>query len=230
MTLQQIIEYYVNLLIIQYNNKPNAQATIAALINQLLADNVFFDVVNGYDIDTAVGAQLDIIGKYVGVDRFYTGQDLSDYFAFIEYDTDPVYGIEGRIGFCDYSDIGLKPGKWLTYDGIISTTFSLPDEDFRTLIKLKILQDNTNSSNAEIDNGLFTLFGTRIIAQDNYDMTMTYYVDTSLKALIDVAYSKQVLPKPMGVEINDVISVNFLVTEDGELITTAAGDPIVVPA
>lgn len=226
--LDSIINYYVNLLIIQYHNKTNAQATITALMEQVVANGVYFDVIDGYNVDTAVGVQLDIIGKYVGVDRYFTGQDFTDFFAFIEYDTDPAYGLDGRIGFCDYSDIGVKTGKWLTYDDIVSNTYSLPDDEFRKLIKLKILSNNSNYSDKEIDDGLFAIFGYAVSAVDNYDMSMTYIVDTSVKALVDVAYTKGLLPKPMGVRIEEIVSVSFVTTPDGDIITTPGGSPIYV--
>ncbi len=63
-------EYYSNLLILQYNGKPKAKATIEAVV-KLLPDELIQEVINGFDIETAVGKQLDIIGEYVGVDRYY---------------------------------------------------------------------------------------------------------------------------------------------------------------
>lgn len=62
--------YYSNLLIMQYHNKPKAKATIEATVG-LLPDDLIMEVINGFDIETAVGKQLDILGEYVGVDRYY---------------------------------------------------------------------------------------------------------------------------------------------------------------
>ena len=66
-------EYYSNLLILQYHNKPKAKATIEAVVN-LLPDELIQEVINGFDIETAEGKQLDILGEYIGVDRFYTDE------------------------------------------------------------------------------------------------------------------------------------------------------------
>ncbi len=63
-------EYYSNLLILQYHNKPKAKATIEAVVN-LLPDELIQEVIGGFDIETAVGKQLDILGEYIGVDRYY---------------------------------------------------------------------------------------------------------------------------------------------------------------
>ena len=62
--------YYSNLLIMQYHSKPKAKATIEESV-ALLPDDIILDVINGFDIETAVGKQLDVLGEYVGVDRYY---------------------------------------------------------------------------------------------------------------------------------------------------------------
>lgn len=198
-TVDQIIEYYTNLLIIQYNKQPKAAATIALFISQLIADGIYFDVKAGYNLDTAVGHQLDVLGKYIGVSRFFGAMMFTDYFAFDLYDPEPETYNES-IGFCDYSDMA-KPGLWMTYDDIVNTTYSLSDADYKLLLKLKILQNNCNHSNQQIDDGIFEIFGDLLIPQDNYNMTMNYIVDPSIADLINIAYNKGVLPQPMGVKI-----------------------------
>ena len=54
----------------QYHSKPKAKATIEKSV-ALLPDDIILDVINGFNIETAVGKQLDILGEYVGVDRYY---------------------------------------------------------------------------------------------------------------------------------------------------------------
>lgn len=62
--------YYSNLLILEYHNKPKAKATIEACV-ALMPDDLLREVLDGFDIETAVGKQLDVLGEYVGVDRYY---------------------------------------------------------------------------------------------------------------------------------------------------------------
>ena len=75
MTTQEIIDYYTNLLIIQYNNKPKAIAHIDTLVSPVVMDQLPVDVQDAFNIDNAVGVQLDTLGKYAGVSR--TGVDNS---------------------------------------------------------------------------------------------------------------------------------------------------------
>lgn len=69
MTDQEIVDYYKNLLIIQYKGKSKAEATIDALVTQVISNQIILGVRDAFDPNTAVGVQLDILGKYVGIDR-----------------------------------------------------------------------------------------------------------------------------------------------------------------
>lgn len=81
MTTQDIINYYANLLIIQYVGKPNAYATIQATAALFVMDQLPTQVMNAYNLtgDTpAQGVQLDVLGKYAGVVRTSGGITLDD--------------------------------------------------------------------------------------------------------------------------------------------------------
>lgn len=65
-----IDDYYANLLIMQYHNKRKAVETIKAS-TKVIPDTLITDIINGYNIETAVGSQLDTLGVYLDVDRWY---------------------------------------------------------------------------------------------------------------------------------------------------------------
>lgn len=65
-----IDDYYANLLIMQYHNKRKAQETIKSSTRSI-PDTLIQEIINGYNIETAIGAQQDLLGEYLGVDRFY---------------------------------------------------------------------------------------------------------------------------------------------------------------
>lgn len=70
MTTQDIINYYANLLIIEYISQPNAYATIQALVSLVIMSQLPTQVQNGFNLDgTAQGVQLDVLGEYNGVTR-----------------------------------------------------------------------------------------------------------------------------------------------------------------
>lgn len=76
MTTTELINYYANLLIIEYIGKSKAYATIQAVVKMVIMDQLPLAVQNAFNMDsTAVGVQLDILGKYAGVTR--NGTSLS---------------------------------------------------------------------------------------------------------------------------------------------------------
>lgn len=201
LNIQEIIEYYVNLLIIQYHDQPNAQAEIRLLIDVLYADGILLDIQDAYNVDTAVGKQLDVIGKYVGVDRVYSNVTLTDMFSFITYDivtappsSPPRFGFSLYTTFNNYQYNGT-----LIYDDIIAKDNALTDENYRVLIKLAIIINASNFSSKQIDDALFEFFGTTIRAEDAGDMHMIFYITSTLTPLIQAIVAKGLLPTPMGV-------------------------------
>ncbi len=75
MTDQDLIDYYANLLILQYLGKPNAFATIQALVKMVIMNQLPLAVQGAFDMNgSASGVQLDVLGKYAGVTR--TGYNL----------------------------------------------------------------------------------------------------------------------------------------------------------
>lgn len=69
MTTQELLDYYKNLLIIQYKGIEQNEAMIEALVSLVVASQIYTEVQNSFNIETAVGVQLDVIGKYVGMSR-----------------------------------------------------------------------------------------------------------------------------------------------------------------
>lgn len=87
--ITNVENYYADLLIIQYRQKPKARATIKLGADLYLADGLVFQMQDILDIDTAIGAQLDLIGKILGVSRDIPGFTIDkDYFSF---EKNPLY-------------------------------------------------------------------------------------------------------------------------------------------
>ena len=201
--LENVIDFYVNLLIIQYNNKQRARATIDLHIRTLLDDNIICKVQDGFNLDTAVGVQLDVLGRYIGVDRFFSGavSQVGDFFAMTTYDT---LGTDTEVGMTDYANFDTNIGGFITYDDLLITQI-LNDTDYREILKLKIVQNNSDHSHKSIDDGLFLFFADGLVMSANDNMTMSYFVNNANLQTALIAFNKGVLPKPMGVRLNGVI-------------------------
>jgi len=221
-SIDQLIEYYVNLLIIQYHGLPKASATITTFVTALLANNVYFDVLNAYNINpalgpTAVGDQLDVIGKYVGVNRYYSAIDLINYFAMVNYSqhsslpaSPPAFGFGTYATFPDYDYNGT-----LVYNDIVTSQNALSDADFLLLIQFMILCNNMNYSAYAIDSALWTIFGDQVHAESNYNMSMTFFFVGPISTLLNTIIFKGLLPVPEGVGfsvVNNITDLMFSMT------------------
>ena len=87
MTLSDKMAYYADLLIAQYRTGAKARAQVAITGKQIVADDLSDSLQTAFDLDTAVGAQLDIIGKYVGVNRNIGVASAAAYFGFWTYNS-----------------------------------------------------------------------------------------------------------------------------------------------
>ena len=198
-TVDSLIQYYVSLLIIQYNQKPNARAHIALLVRAWLASGIMLDVMNGYDLNTAVGKQLDVLGKYAGVTRYWSQINIENYFAFTSYSESSPDSLP-KFGFCTYDNYSaFSYNGTLTYNSIVTTENALSDNDFRVLIFLAILQNTCACGHGEIDEKLFALFGTSSRMESLGYKNMFYFITTAITPLIQAIMTKKLLPKPMGV-------------------------------
>ena len=204
--IENIIDYYVNLLIIQYNNKERARSTIRLFVGELWKNDLYDSVLNGYDIDTATGVQLDVLSKYIGLNRNGSEIAVADDNFFSLIDNDQI-DISSAYGLIENADIGSIDSHILGVEtsDIIFTTL-LTDQTYRFLLKLKIILNNSNLSEQEIDNALFNNFGTNIIPSSvDGAMVMTYLIDESIKNNAITAFEKGLLPKPMAVGLPYII-------------------------
>lgn len=205
----ELIAYYANLLILQYRNKPNAMGTIMAIIRSLMIYDLIRAVENGYDIDTAIGAQLDVLAKYTGADRVATGIELivdfsRTFFGFVDYAEPTPY--TGVAGLLPYDELIPPDAQFLKYDTDVQSAYRLTDSELRFLIKLKIGQNNSNHSVGEIDDILEEFFPGQVIFTDNFDMTISYIFDTDVERIAEIAIAQGAIPKPaaVGLEVSFV--------------------------
>lgn len=201
-----IVEEYQNLLLNQYVNLTKARGTIGLLDTEAVCSLVQFDVQNGFNIDTAVGVQLDVLGQYIGLSRTIPGIIERYDFGMPDYG-DPL-NIPIPAGFTDYTDNTINAGSSFYLYVFANTSFySLSDSEYRPLLRMKIILNQSNNSLAEIADLLFSVFVYQIICFDNRDMKISYAVaeDTGNSALL--AVQAGLLPKPIGVKITGVFLV-----------------------
>lgn len=183
---------YLNLIPSANADKPDFSTMIAA-VTQAWADvaSVYGSIPGLYDLDVAVGTQLDVIGQWVGVSRQLTSPLTGVYFAF------------------DTAGVGFDSGVWLgPYDPVTGLT-SLPDDYYRMVIKMKILNNHWDGSVPgayEIAAVVFGALGYSIYIEDPCNLTMRIgLIGISVPpALVAAMFTGGLLQvKPAGVRVSE---------------------------
>lgn len=146
-------------------------------------------IVPAFDLDGAIGAQLDVIGLWVGRGRRIRAPAVNHYFSF----DDP------ELGF----NLGSWKGRYDTGDAYID----LDDDTYRTVLRAKIGANNWDGTVETLPAILSAIYpdgGIAISFTDNLDMSMTI---TARGAAIP-AITKEIIRqgylsiKPMGITVN----------------------------
>lgn len=174
----------------QHRDKPRFTDTLTSILEPLLQlQSVMEQTSRAYDVDEAIGVQLDTVGKWVGVSR-YVDQPLDGiYFEWA--------GQTRKTGW----NAGLWKGKYDPATGLVA----LDDDTYRSLIRLQIAANVWDGSADEAYRAWRTAFdSSNIIIEDHLDMSITIgiagrFQSTSQQAL----FTKQISPfKPGGVRID----------------------------
>ncbi|MDE1158447.1 MAG: DUF2612 domain-containing protein [Neorhizobium sp.] len=175
--------------------KPKFTAMLRALADPMADLQAFFEgMPQAFDVDTAIGAQLDVVGLWVGWSRYVKVPIPGLYFTW------------------DSDTLGWDKGLWKgPYDSDTGVT-RLDDDTFRVFIKAKIRAnswDGTMQSAVSIINDIATTEQQSVFGVfDNQDGSMTItitgqYPTTLFVALIDQGYFPL---KPEGIRINWAIT------------------------
>lgn len=184
------VDEYLALVPQQHRDKPRFMATlIAGLAPIVRMQNVLLEMIQAFDLDSAIGVQLDILGQWVGIGRT-VGIPITG--LYLTYEGTDAEGWDSSIW-----QGPEDPGSGFT---------TLPDDLYRALIQAKIMANKSCGCIDDIYNivniALSVDNAVKII--DNQDMTMTVQIDESEvpaveKALIVGGY----LPiQPAGVTVN----------------------------
>ena len=138
-----------------------------------------------YDLDNAEGAQLDVVGLWVGLSR-YVALAIDVYFSW------------------DVSGVGWDQGVWWAVGDSEDMATTLSDDRYRTLLKLKIACNKFNGTLPEalkILSDAVSADGCTVSASETsmaVTFTITGNISTVMKAVIEGGY----LPlKPAGVSV-----------------------------
>jgi hypothetical protein len=170
---------------------------------QIDLENTYKDLLQLRDIDSATGAQLDIIGRIVGQDRELIAADLYDFF-----------GIQGALNAFPMGDISDPTigGIFYSFGLDLGGNVELDDETYRTFIRAKIFKNITASTPEQFIQAIKLIFGIEQVAiiQDGDGQAIVLLgeqlTDFQRVLLTYISYSQgypsRLVPKTVGVRIN----------------------------
>lgn len=183
---------YTTLITAGHRDKPKFVETVGLLTGALgqIYDRTV-SLTEAFNIDVAVGAQLDIIGLWVGISRRQL-VPIAD--AFFSWDT---------------PGLGWDQANWKGPFEAAEGITILDDETYRAVIKAKIgsnYWDGTGEEIQVIGQEAFDDLDVQCFVLDHLDMTITIYIlGAPTAALIEMIKRGIAPPKPAGVKINGYI-------------------------
>lgn len=181
---------YLDLITDEHNTKPKFVATVQASVEPFAKlQETIRGFISDFDVDTAIGIQLDIVALWVGVTRTVGVPIDGFYFTWDDVVAD-----------------GWDNGIWKGIGDPDAGFVVLPDDLYRSLIKAKIQANHWRGDIAgayDIINEALSVDNVVKIV-DNQDMTMTVRVTAgALPAVEQAIVTAGYLPiKPAGVKAN----------------------------
>lgn len=180
---------YTDLITSQHRGKPKFDAMVGldtavfSDISELLAS-----IPGKFDIDTAVGAQLDIVGEWVGLSR-HIGTELSGIYFSLD---------DASLGL----DAGFFKGPFDPDEGLTR----MDDETYRMALRAKIGANHWDGALEELQDILdivFDNYPADVFVGDHQDMSMSFYLVGALPPPVIVALltGGHLSIKPSGVRI-----------------------------
>ena len=166
------VQQYLDLITSEHSDKPKFSAVVEACVAPFVSlQNLLEGMIEDFDINTAIGAQLDILGEWIGLSRYVDVPLTGIYFAFDDTAAD---GWDGGIWQGPFDPtVGLE---------------ALPDDIYRAALKAKILANDWDGSIAGlyvVYNALLAISGNSAIIQDRQNMTFEIgVVGATLPAVI----------------------------------------------
>lgn len=171
------------------------------IASQLEIQQTIKDLMQLRSIDTATGAQLDVIGRIVGQERELVAAELYEYFGF-----------QGATGAQSFGQYGTSFGGYFKSESTPSgKNVPLDDDNYRKYIKAKIFKNITASTPEEFISVVNAIFNTtQAYILEGQEAQFTLYFGRPItdfeKSLLNYisykqSYPTRLLPKTVGVSM-----------------------------
>lgn len=181
---------YLKRITSQHRQRPKFVGMVDAVTQPLIDLQALLEEIRrAFDLDSAIGVQLDQVGEWVGRTRLLSAPLEGVYFAW------------------DEAGVGWGEGSWQGLYDPDSGLVSLPDDTYRLLLAAKVAANNwdgTRDGAYEIWEAAFAESGLIILIQDNQDMSIVVGIaGAPPSAIIEQLLVQGYIPlKPAGVRVS----------------------------
>ncbi|AMR57644.1 hypothetical protein vB_PsyM_KIL3b_0077 [Pseudomonas phage vB_PsyM_KIL3b] len=181
----------------QFKNKLNYDKYLQLLLSgKIELQKVVKDTMQLRSLDTATGAQLDTIGEIVGRPRGTVTSDIFYYFGF--------EGSKNGLPFSSTTDATVG-GQWYSIDAPLGISRPPSDDEYRIILKSKIIKNRTLATPEDVITAYKFLFGaSKVTIEERSPAEVRIGIGKILNnvergLLFDLGGAGQLLPKPAGV-------------------------------
>ena len=174
----------------QHERQPRYRTVVTATVDSPLATSAKMrGFQRDFDIDHAIGAQLDAVGLWLGLSRAVKAPITGVFFTWNDAEAP--------------ADTGWDYGAWKGRFGESDGVQTIPDDVYRRLLKAKAVANRWRGTVEGLQDIWSAFEGSSIVISDNQNMTMDVEIVGRLSGL-----EKQMLKqgyisiKPMGVAIS----------------------------
>lgn len=188
---------YLSLIPQQHSAAPRFVANLTALLQPLVDQQALLaSLPSAYDLELAVGAQLDTVGLWIGRSRFIVTPITGVFFSF------------------DDAVLGFDAGHWIGQFDSLDGMTRLDDPSYRMLLKAKVASNHWDGTLAGAAAALTYVFNdpnSSVFIQDNQDMSYSLNVaGTPLSPLMLSLLNGAYIPlKPAGVRLAFINQVSI---------------------
>ena len=193
-----IVDSYLANITPVHRTKPKYVSTVKATLAPLLDVRAMLEGMGtAFDLDSATGNQLDILGEWIGFNRNIKAVIEGVFFEWNSPD----------------ASVGWNQGNWKDrYDSLYGIS-KLPDDAYRLMLRMKIAANTWDGTLDHLYDIWSILFPkNHIIIEDFQDMSLSViFTGFNLSNIMRQAILLGLLPlKPMGVHISYAVVENTL--------------------
>lgn len=195
---------YLALVTSEHNQKPNFMALVGVLTGALGDSSACIgSMVSAFNLNGgAAGAQLDILGQWIGQSRIIPNVLVPGFFGFSDLATGVAEGLQLPFGDLRSAAVG---GIWYGLGVNAAGTTVLDDASYLLVLRARITRNQGNGTLLDLEEALSFIFGVGCFVTDTSNLKLTITVTEPVSPVDQALISSlDILPRPAGVAINSI--------------------------